>query len=282
MTTPRALCLAAQQRFAAAGVVEPDRDALLLMRHALSRLQGRALARHQLTDLWDAPAPEGLDALFGAMVQARAARQPVSQIIGRRAFWTHEFEVTPDTLDPRPDTEALVEAALKRPFRHVLDLGTGTGAILISLLAERPGATGLGVDLSDAALAVARRNAAAIGVKAQFLLSDWFAQVQGRFDLIVSNPPYIALAEMADLAPEVREWEPRMALTDEGDGLAAYRAIVAAAPRYLAPGGWLMVEIGPTQARDVIALMQGAGLENPQITPDLDGRDRVISAQFPA
>lgn len=282
MTSPRALCLAAQARFEAAGIADGERDAQLLMRHALSRLEGRPVPRHQLTDLLNAPVPAGLEALFAPMVDARAARQPVSQIIGRRAFWTHEFEVTPDTLDPRPDTEALVEAALKHPFRRVLDLGTGTGAILISLLAERPGATGLGTDLSEAALAVARRNAAAIGVEAQFQLSDWFAEVQGRFDLIVSNPPYIALAEMAGLSPEVREWEPRMALTDEGDGLAAYRAIVAAAPRHLEPNGWLMVEIGPTQAADVMALMRGAGLENVGITPDLDGRDRVISAQLPA
>ncbi|TWI36964.1 peptide chain release factor N(5)-glutamine methyltransferase [Paracoccus sulfuroxidans] len=282
MTSPRALCLAAQARFEAAGIADGDRDAQLLMRHALSQLEGHPVPRHQLTDLLNAPAPTGLEALFAPMVDARAARQPVSQIIGRRAFWTHEFEVTPDTLDPRPDTEALVEAALKHPFRRVLDLGTGTGAILISLLAERPGATGLGTDLSEAALAVARRNAAAIGVEAQFLLSDWLAEVQGRFDLIVSNPPYIALAEMAGLSPEVREWEPRMALTDEGDGLAAYRAIVSAAPRHLEPGGWLMVEIGPTQAADVMALMRDAGLENVGITPDLDGRDRVISAQFPA
>ncbi|MEF9605777.1 peptide chain release factor N(5)-glutamine methyltransferase, partial [Paracoccus sp. PXZ] len=156
-----------------------------------------------------------------------------------------------------------------------------TGAILISLLAERPGARGTGTDISPAALMVARENAARIGVCADFLESDWFASVAGQFDLIVSNPPYIALDEMADLSPEVREWEPRHALTDGADGLSAYRAIAAGAPAHLSPGGRLLVEIGPTQGRAVAALMQAAGLVEPRILPDLDGRDRVVGARKP-
>lgn len=163
-------------------------------------------------------------------------------------------------LDPRPETGNPGRGGATEPFASVLDLGTGTGAILISLLAERPQARGMGTDISAAALSVAQGNAANIGVCATFLESDWFAAVTGSFDLIVSNPPYIALDEMAGLAPDVRDWEPRQALTDEGDGLTAYRIIAASAPTHLAPGGRLMVEIGPTQGAEVAALMLAAGL----------------------
>lgn len=261
---------AAARRLAAAGVADPRGDALRLLAHAAGR------PHHALRDavLTDAAA-----ARFDAAIAARAARQPVAQITGTRAFWKHEFRVTEDTLDPRPETETLVAEALRLPWSSVLDLGTGTGAILISLLAERPGAQGLGVDLSPAALAVALDNAHRAGVTAGFALSDWFAAVAGRFDLIVSNPPYIAADEMAALAPEVRDWEPRLALTDDGDGLGAYRAITAAAPAHLAPGGWLAVEIGPTQGAAVAALFRGAGLSSVTVRPDLDGRDRVVLGQ---
>ncbi|HHY01774.1 MAG TPA: peptide chain release factor N(5)-glutamine methyltransferase, partial [Paracoccus sp.] len=207
-------------------------------------------------------------------------RQPVSQIIGRRAFWKHEFEVTRDTLDPRPETETLVAAALELPWDTLLDLGTGTGAILLSLLAERPHARGLGVDMSQAALEVAQDNARALGIAADFRRSDWFSAVEGRFGLILSNPPYIALDEMAALSPEVREWEPRLALTDGGDGLGAYRTIVAGAGAHLLPQGWLAVEIGPTQGPAVAGLMAAAGFRRIALRPDLDGRDRVVMGQF--
>lgn len=215
------------------------------------------------------------------LVDRRARREPISHITGKRAFWMHDFQVTGDVLDPRPDTETLVETALTHAFDTVLDLGTGSGCILLSLLHERPGACGLGTDVSDAALAVARRNAATVGVsnRADWRVSDWFSDVTGTFDLIVSNPPYIAESEMPDLAPELA-YEPRGALTDEGDGLSAYREITASAPRFLAPNGRLMVEIGPTQARDVTAFFHAAGLENVTTHPDLDGRDRVISGAF--
>ncbi len=262
-------------RLAQAGVPGAAEDARLLLAHALD------LPRHHLAAALAAPLPPEALRRFDATLAARAARQPVSQILGRRAFWRHEFRVTRDTLDPRPETETLVEAALVGPFASVLDLGAGTGAILISLLAERPGARGLGTDISAAALEVARENARAVGVCADFLESDWFASVTGQFDLIVSNPPYIALDEMAQLAPEVREWEPRQALTDGADGLSAYRAIAAGAPAHLSPGGRLMVEIGPTQGAAVAALMRAAGLAEPRILPDLDGRDRVVAARKP-
>lgn len=260
-------------RLADAGLPDPSGDARLLLGHALD------LPRHHLGGALSQPMPPTALRRFDAAISARALRQPVSQITGRRAFWKHEFRVTRDTLDPRPDTETLVEAALKLRWNRVLDLGTGTGAILISLLADRPGATGLGTDLSEPALAVARDNAARIGVAAAFQRADWFDGIAGRFDLIVSNPPYIALAEMAGLAPDVRDWEPRQALTDEGDGLAAYRAIAAGAPAHLAPGGRLLAEIGPTQGAQVMALMAAAGLTDPCVLPDLDGRDRVVCAR---
>ena len=175
----------------------------------------------------------------------------------------------------------LIEAALAEPFASVLDLGTGTGAILISLLAERPGTRGIGTDISPAALIVARENADRIGVCADFMESDWFSGLSGEFDLIVSNPPYIALTEMDDLSPEVALWEPRQALTDGADGLSAYRAITAGAPAHLTPGGRLIVEIGPSQGAAVAALMAGAGLVDPHVLRDLDGRDRIVCGRKP-
>lgn len=260
-------------RLAAAGVETPARDAQRLLAHILGR------APHFASDI---TLTHQQAAQFETAITAREARQPVAQIIGRRAFWRHEFEVTQDTLDPRPDTETLIEAALARNWTSALDLGTGTGAIAISLACERPGARVVGVDCSDAALAVARRNNDRIGAGVELIRSDWFDHVEGRFDLIVSNPPYIAASEMADLSPEVRQWEPRLALTDEGDGLNAYRAIIRAAPRHLFPQGWLMVEIGRTQARAVSALMAEAGLTGITTRQDLNGQDRVISGQNPA
>ncbi|WP_288948954.1 peptide chain release factor N(5)-glutamine methyltransferase [uncultured Paracoccus sp.] len=261
------------RRLAAAGVPGAADDARLLLAHILD------VPRHRLTGALAAPLPSEMLRRFDAAIAARAERQPVSQILGRRAFWKHEFRVTRDTLDPRPETETLVEAALAEPFSSVLDLGTGTGAILISLLAERPGVRGTGTDISAKALEVAKENAYKINVSANFLESDWFMAITETFDLIVSNPPYIALDEMGDLVPEVQKWEPRQALTDEADGLTAYRAIAAGAPAHLSPGGRLMVEIGPTQGAAVAGLMRAAGLIDVRILPDLDGRDRVVCAR---
>ncbi|MBU3028865.1 peptide chain release factor N(5)-glutamine methyltransferase [Paracoccus marinaquae] len=214
-------------------------------------------------------------------IAARATRQPVAQIVGFRDFYAHRFRVTRDTLDPRPETETLVETALSLPWGNVLDMGTGTGAILISLLAARPGSRGTGTDISAPALEVARDNAHLIGVRADFLRADWYDGLGGRFDLIVSNPPYIALAEMPGLAPDVLQWEPHSALTDGGDGLAAYRAIAAGALAHLAPGGHVLVEIGPTQGAAVAAVFRQHGAET-RLIPDLDGRDRVVLARFGA
>lgn len=265
-------------RLAAAAIEGAPRDARRLLAHALG------IAPDRLTlHLADAITPAQA-AAFDLAIAARAARQPVSQIVGERLFWGRAFRVSRDTLDPRPETETLIEAALAEPFARVLDLGTGTGCILLTCLAERPQATGLGVDLSAAALDVAQDNARRLDLaaRAEFRLSDWFAAVTGRFDLILSNPPYIAADEMPGLAPEVRDWEPHLALTPGGDGLNAYRALAAGAPAHLAPGGRLMVEIGPTQGAAVAALFAQAGLCDLRVLPDMDGRDRVVAARAPA
>lgn len=273
--TARAALADAVPGLRAAGIDDPARDARLLLAHAMRLAPGRLLLH--LDDALSAAAAER----FAAALAARRRRQPVSQITGTRLFWGHGFRVTPDVLDPRPETEMLVAAALEEPFGRVLDLGTGSGAIILSLLAERPQARGLAVDISPAALAVARENAARPGLqgRVEFALSDWFAQVTGVFDLIVSNPPYIAAAEMPALAPETRDWEPALALTPGGDGLDAYRRIAARAGAYLEPGGRVLLEIGPTQGAAVTGMLRDAGFSGIGLTHDLDGRARVVSAR---
>jgi release factor glutamine methyltransferase len=215
---------------------------------------------------------------FQAFLDRRRARQPVSQILGRRDFFGRSFRVTPDVLDPRPETETLVARALEMPWTRVLDLGTGSGCILVTLLAERTEATGVGADLSELALAVAERNAKALGVveQAAFQVSNWFEGVSGRFDLIVSNPPYIADTVYADLDPEVRDWEPELALRAGPRGLDAYRPIVANSMDYLTSDGRLLLEIGWDQGQSVADLLLSAGFSSVTIHPDFDGRDRVI------
>ncbi len=264
-------------RLAAACIDDPARDARWLLAHVLGVEPGR-MAFHRDDALTPAQSAQ-----YDAALTARAGHQPVAQIIGTRLFWGRAFRVTPDVLDPRPETETLVELALEKPFATVLDLGTGTGAIFVTLLAERPIATGLATDLSTAALAVAQANAETHGAtpRASFVQADWFSGITDRFDLITSNPPYITAAEMANLAPDVRDWEPHLALTPGGDGLAAYRAIAAGARTHLAPGGRLLVEIGHQQGPAVAALFQTAGLTDIRVHPDLGGRDRVVSARAP-
>ncbi len=220
---------------------------------------------------------------FASLVKRRAAREPFSHIAGYRDFWKHRFRVNRHVLDPRPETERLVELALCAPFSKILDLGTGSGCILISLLAERPEARGVGTDISEHAVLLAGENAARIGVADRLTLplSDWYADLGGRYDLIVSNPPYIAAEEMAGLQPEVRDFEPRAALTDEGGGLSAYRAIAAGALDHLTDGGRLLVEIGADQGAAVSEIFWAAGLAEVTVHPDLNGKDRVVSAFAP-
>jgi release factor glutamine methyltransferase len=270
--TSRAEALrAAAARLAAAGVEDAPRDARLLLRWAagleaatLATRLGEPMAGHEA-------------ARFAEAVARRAARVPLSHVTGRRAFWRYDFAVTPDVLDPRPETELLVAAALERPFVRVLDLGVGSGCVLLSLLAERTDATGLGVDASAAALAVAAKNAAALGVadRADLRLGDWLDGVTGPFDLVAANPPYLATAELACLAPEVLA-EPHAALDGGTDGLAPYRRIAADLDAVLAPGGRALLEIGPTQAESAADPFRAAGFGRIALRRDMDGRPRLL------
>lgn len=264
-------------RLREAGIEDAARDARVLLAHALGVGHDRLTLK--LPDEMTEPQAQS----YEEALTARLARQPVAQITGRRLFWGLSFRVTRDTLDPRPETETLVAEALSQPFARILDLGTGTGCILLACLKSMPMARGLGTDISDAALQVAVGNTRDLGLEAQarFRKSDWFANVTGRYDLIVSNPPYIAADEMPVLAPEVRDWEPHLALSPGGDGLEPYRIIARDAGARLLPGGRLLVEIGPTQGKAVAALFEAAGLGEVRILPDLDGRDRVVAAVKP-
>ncbi len=266
---------AAAARLRAAGVDDPARDARILLAHA-ARIEASRVTLIAPEDL----EPEVAER-YEQLIALRSVRVPVSHLLGEREFYGRRFKVSKDVLDPRPETETLIEVALAEPFERVLDLGLGSGCILVTLLAEIPQATGLGVDLSEAACLQASANAVLHRVEARIDIqqSDWFSNVTGAFDLIVSNPPYIALEEMADLSPEVRQHEPDLALTDGGDGLAAYRALAAGVKAHLRPAGRLCLEIGPTQGQVVAAMLQTAGLRDIAILPDLDGRDRVVFAR---
>lgn len=255
--------------------IDHAREARLLLAHAAD------LPHDRLHDLaLDDFTPDLMDR-YSALLARRAARAPMSHILGRRMFWGRNFAVTPDVLDPRPETETLIEAALSVPYRKVLDLGVGSGAILLTLLIENALAKGLGTDVSGAAIAVAQRNADAleVGARARFRTTHWFDGIEERFDLIVSNPPYIAAEEMAGLAPELAH-EPRIALTDEADGLSAYREVVSGAPAHLEEGGRLMVEIGAAQGHAVAQLFTDAGFRGTRILRDMDGRDRVVTGRM--
>jgi len=269
---------AAAARLRAAGVPDPARDARILLAHAASVDAARVtlIAPEEI-------APE-IAERFEHLVALRAVRVPVSHLVGRRAFYGRDFAVTRDVLDPRPETETLIEVALAGHFDRILDLGTGSGCILVTLLAEQDQARGVGVDLSEAACLQASANAVLHGVadRAEIVQSDWFGAVAGRFDLIVANPPYLAASEMADVAPELARYEPAMALTDGLDGLSAYRIIAEQAQGYLTSSGRVLVEIGWQQGAAVAALFTDAGWAEVRLARDLDGRARVICAAIPA
>ncbi len=269
------------QALKAAGVPDAARDARRLMAFALEIDPGR-LTLALGDDISDAAL-----ARFEAAIDKRSRRVPVSHITGVRAFFGREFQVSSCVLDPRPETELLVEIALKHPGKRLLDLGAGSGAIAISVLAERPAMHGQAFDISVDALAVAGQNARALSVSDRLELkqSDWFEEATGLYDLILSNPPYITSAEMQDLQPEVFDHEPHIALTPypdaENDGLDPYRIISAQIGDYLAPGGLLAVECGPTQGQAIQAMFKVAELIDIQIHKDLDGRDRVVTGKMP-
>lgn len=218
-------------------------------------------------------------------VRRRASREPLAYILGRTEFWSLPFIVTPAVLIPRPDTELLVEEALPRlaDAARVLDVGTGSGALAVALAHERPECTVTAIDVSAAALAVAAGNAGSNGVaeRIEFLQADLAALPDGPFDLVVANPPYIPSGELTTLMPDVRDFEPQLALDGGCDGLDAYRALARQTGAILAPGGWLLVEVGIGQAPAVQELFAGAGLTEIFISRDLAGIERVVGGRKP-
>ncbi|EME68386.1 methylase of polypeptide chain release factor [Paramagnetospirillum caucaseum] len=268
---------AAASRLAAVGIDTAHYDARLMVAEVLGVEMRRLPASHHVE------LNGGETACLAVMLERRLAREPMSHILGRRGFWTHDFLVTKDTLDPRPDTETLIEAVLdalddRGLPRRLLDFGTGTGCILLTLLSELGHATGLGVDASPAALAVAGRNAEALGLasRAEFRLGDWGAGMEGVFDVIVSNPPYIPDGDIDGLEPEVVRYEPRSALAGGPDGLECYRRLIPDMARLLAPGGVAALEVGMGQAAEVAGLLAAAGLSGASARRDLGGVERCV------
>jgi release factor glutamine methyltransferase len=261
----------------AAGIEAPRLEARRLLAHAMGCREEDLLRDAR------AAVPAAAAAAFGAALRRRAGHEPLAHILGRQGFWTLELGVSAATLIPRADSEAIVEAALAafeapEAIGRVLDLGTGTGALLLAVLAEAPGAWGVGVDLSPAAAALAARNAAANGLagRAAFLAGDWDSALAGSFDLVLSNPPYIASEEIAGLMPEVARHEPRLALDGGADGLGAYRRILARLRALLAPGGRAVLELGIGQRADVEAIAARQGLRSLGARADLGGVERAL------
>jgi release factor glutamine methyltransferase len=269
------------EQFRAAGLDSPELDARILVGHALA-LDHAELAAGSARIL---DASER--ATIAAFADRRLAREPVARIVGSKEFWSLKLRVDPATLVPRPETETIVEMALAaidtsgsrlRPLQ-IADLGTGSGALLLALLAELPNAFGVGTDTSIGALRTARDNARCLQFpRAIFVACDMSAALGGPFDLIVSNPPYIASGDIAALTPEVRDHDPRAALDGGADGLDYYRAIAAAVPALLKPAGFLIVELGEGQAQAVAALFAAAGLTTQPPRADLAGMPRALLA----
>ena len=268
-------------KFHDCGIESPDLDARILVGHALG-LDHAALADAAARELSAAE-----QNAIAVLARRRLAREPVARIVGFKEFWSLRLRVAPATLVPRPETETVVEAALDaveqrgarcRPLR-IADLGTGSGAILLALISELPQAFGVGTDMSAAALAVARDNATRLGLRrASFVACNMAAALRRPFDLIVSNPPYIASGDIRGLAPEVHDFDPHAALDGGPDGLDFYQAIAAVAPTLLAPDGVLVVELGAGQADAVAALFAAAGLAPAPPRADLSGVPRALCA----
>ena len=277
MTLREALTLGIR-RLNEAGIEGAARDARALLAEAAGIDASRVMLEGDMV--------LGSPVSFDEMLERRAGGEPVSKILGRRQFWGRDFVVTRDTLDPRPETETLIAAALELgPVASLADLGTGSGIIAVTLLAEWPEARATVTDVSEAAMKVALENAEAIGVADRMTSvpsnGEWFPQSFGNYDLILSNPPYITAAEMAELSREVREHDPEVALTPGGDGLEPYRAIARDVREHLRPGGHVLVEIGWKQGADVAALFNAAGLADVRVLPDMDGRDRAVLGRNP-
>jgi release factor glutamine methyltransferase len=268
------------EMFRQAGIDSADADARLLIAHALD------IDRAELMANGERALSDGQTKVIDALAARRLKREPVSRIFGQKEFWTLTLIVTPDVLVPRPETETVIEAALdalqalKLEKLRILDIGTGSGALLLALLRELPNAIGAGTDISAAALIVARANAVRndLAGRCTFIACDIAAGVLGPFDLIVSNPPYVAHGDIATLAPEVRDYDPALALDGGADGLDGYRAIAGQARGLLAPGGRLIVELGAGQEAEVCALFTKAGLNVAAARDDLAGIPRALSA----
>ena len=267
----------ARARLTAAQIDSPAIDARLMLEAAAG-----ASRADILTDPYRELTAEQ-EATLESYLERRARREPVSRILGRKGFWTIMLDVDASVLSPRPDTETVVQEALALfpvpTAFSVLDLGVGSGAILLSILAGRPAAKGLGVDVSEEALAVARENAANLGLaeRTALLRGDWaFGLPDAGFDLVVSNPPYIPTADIAGLAPEVRDHDPALALDGGADGLDAYRTLAPEVLRVLKPGGTFLVEIGHDQSAAVEALFRDAGADGVRTVKDLALKDRVV------
>ncbi len=268
----------AQARLKDGRIDSPSIDARLLLEVAAS------VSR---TDILTDPyrvLPDDVVAAYDAMIERRLRREPVSRILGRKGFWKIMLNVTPDVLSPRPDTEAILDVVLPafEPGQafEMIDLGTGSGAILLAVLAERPAARGVGTDISFEALAVAKENASSLELdnRAAFLRTEWAAGFGDHsFDLVVSNPPYIPSADIDGLDPEVRDHDPRLALDGGPDGLEAYRLLAPEIMRILKPGGIFAVEIGWDQGPAVQALFQAAGFTDVKVVKDLGDRNRVVT-----
>lgn len=275
MPTIRCLIEHGAGRLASAGVEAPRREAWLLLGQACGRTRAALMAASR-----DDADPLAI-ARFDELLMRRAGGEPFAYIMGEKEFWSLRFLVSSAVLVPRPDSETVVEAALdllpENGRRRLLDLGTGSGCLLLAILSERPEAFGVGVDLSPEALAIARLNAERLGVaqRAAFVVSDWASALDGTFDVIISNPPYIADGDLQGLAPEVGH-EPRLALTGGLDGLDAYRAIARQAPALMRAGGWICLEVGVGQAGPVAALLREAGIEALAMRRDLAGIARCV------
>jgi release factor glutamine methyltransferase len=279
VTTQRAALKDTVKRLKDGNIDMPVLDARLLLQFALG-VDWAALFTGPDRDLTNEE-----ETHIESLVQRRLGREPISRIVGRRGFWKFDLAISPETLDPRPDTETLIMAVLKLADHaaplSILDLGTGSGAILLALLNELPHAKGVGVDISSEAIATASANALELGLhtRSDFLTRDWADGVPGQFDIVVSNPPYIPAAQIATLAPEVKDYDPHAALNGGADGLDAYRSIVALLPQVLKPGGLVAFEIGFGQAGAVEALLAGAGFGGFQRYNDLGGIERVITTK---
>ncbi len=275
-----------RQAFRSAGIESADLDARLIVAHILDISQARLVSEHDLK------LGEAVIEKIRQAKMRRLDREPVSRILGIREFWSRAFEISDTTLDPRPDTESLIDAALEiissekltdKEFT-ILDLGTGSGCILLTLLAECENATGVGIDIDPDALVTARKNSQRLGVgsRAEFVCGHWADPLDAQFDIVISNPPYIKSADIPNLMPEVKNFEPLMALDGGHDGLEAYREILSGLNKFLTTG-WIIFEIGQGQLDDILGLLGDAGLcehdDDCLILGDLNGMMRCVAAK---